>query len=266
MAKRSAVKLEEPVSFRDWVVARQNSTGDRRKGERTRDRIRLATIELLNEVGYRDLKVSSICNRANITPPVLYNYFESKETLVHSVLLEFLQEYTGRIESRGGGRTPYQAMFEANLLWIRSARANAGLMKCLLQFSEERAEFAQLFAQESNRWNQRITQSIVHRFPDAKSNVDEIHFVVHALSGMTDELTRRLFATDEQHLGRLVGRVAPTDAVLAGLLTSVWYRALYAADPPSTEARPLAPLLVDAEAKSRKSGRSRPRSSAKAVS
>ena len=40
-------------SFRDWVELEQKKDTTKRKGERTRDRIRLVTIELLNTIGYR---------------------------------------------------------------------------------------------------------------------------------------------------------------------------------------------------------------------
>lgn len=258
MTEQSAETLEEPISFRDWVEIRQNNAKNRRKGERTRDRIRLATIELLSEVGYLDLKVSAICERAGISPPVLYLYFDSKETLVHNVLQEFLQDYTSRMESRHGGRTPYQAMFESNLFWIRSARVNAGLMRCLLRFSEEQADFAQLFATESNRWHERITHSIMRRFPTAASERDEVHLVVHALGGMMDEMMRRLFTAAEPDLPQLVGRVAPSDEALAALLSTVWYRALYGTNPPSSDSAPLAPQLAAAAAKLARSKRARP--------
>jgi AcrR family transcriptional regulator len=249
MSNLSAFAIEEPISFRDWVEIRQNNATDRRKGERTRDRIRLATIELLNEVSYSDLKVSAICDRAGITPPVLYLYFDSKETLVHSVLLEFLQEYTGRMAARDGARTPFQAMFESNLLWIRSARANSGLMRCLLRFSEEQADFALLFSQESNRWHERITQSIIRRFPNAESERDEVHFVVHALGGMMDEITRRLFDAAEPELSTLVETIARTDEDLAKRLTLIWHRAIYGADPALTESDPFLPRLSAAARK-----------------
>lgn len=250
MARARAATTEGSgtVSFRDWVVDRQRDAGAQRKGERTRDRIRLATIELLNDAGYRDMKVSDICERAGVTPPVLYLYFDSKQSLVRDVLGEFLQAFMNRATA-GSARTPFQAIYDANLHWVRLARANAGLMRCLLQFSEAEKEFADLFAQEGNRWNLRIVQSVAHRFPRAGTEEDEIHFIVHALSGLMDEITRKLFMDEDPGLLRLVARVAPSDEALAGMLTTIWHRALYGFDPAPSETRPLAPRLKDAATK-----------------
>ena len=102
------------TSFRDWVSERQKRDTSRRKGEVTRDRIRLATIELLNSVGYVDLKVSDICRKAKVTAPVLYLYFAGKEPLVHDILVEFLGDFISRSTSTTA-RTAYQAIYDANL-------------------------------------------------------------------------------------------------------------------------------------------------------
>lgn len=245
MMKKSAAETAETVSFRDWVANKQKSVGLRRKGERTRDRIRLCTVELLNEVGYRDLKLTDICKRAKISPPVLYLYFESKEALVQEILVEFLQEFMNRAAS-AGARSPFQAMYDANLQWIRSARANAGLMRCLLQFSEAQGDFAELFARESHEWNLRITASIIRRFPAADREQAQVHFIVEALGGMMDDITRRLFADSDEHLTDVVSSFASKDEDLARALTTLWHRALYCMDPPKAEAPPLAPRLLAA--------------------
>jgi TetR/AcrR family transcriptional regulator, transcriptional repressor for nem operon len=240
MLREPATQIDPTVttSFRDWVSAKQKSDTTRRKGEKTRDRIRLATIELLNSVGYVDLKVSDICRRAKITAPVLYLYFDGKEPLVRDVLTEFLSDFMSRSTS-STARSAYRAIYDANLHWLRAARSNAGLMKCLLQFSDQAPEFAKLFAEQSNQWYLRIAQSIIRRFPAARNEVATIHLVLHALGAMMDELTRKIFAGDDKELNQLIGGVAPDDESLAGFLSLIWYRALYGADPPATESRPL---------------------------
>ncbi len=217
-------------SFRDWVELEQKKDTTKRKGERTRDRIRLVTIELLNSIGYRELKVSDICDAAKISTPVLYIYYASKEILVMDILSEFLEQFMVK-KGDATGFDPYQSMFNANLRWLSLARANTGLMKCLLQFSEEAPEFAKLFASESNKWYYKTAQSLTHRFPAANVEEAQIHLCVSALGGMIDDLTRKLFAERDENIVSLVDKVAPDDVSLAHFITSIWYRALYCADP-----------------------------------
>ena len=48
-----------------------------------------------------------------------------------------------------------------------------------------------------------------------------------------DELTRKIFTSNDEELERLIGLVAPGDEALAGFLSCIWYRTLYAEDPPA---------------------------------
>jgi len=227
------------------VAAQQREAGPRKKGERTRDRIRLAAVELLNEVGYRQMKVADVCDRAGITPPVLYLYFDNKLALTTDVLREFLHRFI-TAPAEGSGATAYQAIYQANHRWVALARANAGLMRCLLELSGDEPAFARLFTAASDDWYRRITDSVVRRFPAAGRDRPAIELSVHALGGMIDDLTRKLFAGMPSEATRLVATVAPTDEALAHFLSVLWYRALYGSDPPDADA--VAPRLAAAAA------------------
>lgn len=249
LGKRVAAPHPEAASFHTWVAAQQRDAGPRRKGERTRDRIRLATVELLNEIGYRQLKVADICERAGISAPILYLYFENKQALTIEVLSEFLDRFISSPHD-GAGLDPYETIYQANLRWIAMARANAGLMRCLLDVSEDEPAFAALFAHKSEIWNRRIADSILRRFPSAASERAEIELVICAVGGMVDELVRKLFAARTPEVTRLAESVAPDDEALAHFISELWYRALYGATAP-TGGRTVAPKLVRAADRSR---------------
>lgn len=237
--------LSTTESFRDWITKRQDNGEAKRKGQRTRDRIWLATADLLNEVGYHDLKVSDICEKANITPPVLYLYFDSKHTLTKEILSEFLQDFMSRVTSVSVS-TAYQSIYQANLRWLRLARENTGLMRCLLQFSQDEPEFAQLFAATSNEWYLRIAKNVTNRYPPAQKEQLQINMIIYTLGGMMDDLTRKLFADRDPNFVKLVAQTAPTDEDLANFTSVVWYRALYGCDPDTSDAEPITPALAKA--------------------
>lgn len=246
----------EIVSFRAWVAHSQRDAGPRRKGERTRDRIRLATAELLNEIGYRQMKVADICRRAGVSSPVLYLYFENKRALTVDVLEEFLDRFMAA-STDASGLTAYAAIYQANLQWVTRARANAGLIQCLLELSDDEPEFAALFARASHVWYRRIADSVIRRYPEAAPDRGAIELVIYAVGGMIDDLTRKLFAARVPEVARLAAQVAPSDEALAGFLSVLWYRAVYGADPPHQVDLPVAPRL--AEAVRGRGRRSRPR-------
>jgi TetR/AcrR family transcriptional repressor of nem operon len=242
----SASNDDDVFSFRDWVESRQREAGLRRKGERTRDRIRLAAVELLNEVGYRDMKVSDVCDRAEVSPPVMYLYFQNKLALTEDVLRDFLENFMTRSTSGSASRTPYEAIYDANLRWLASARANAGLLRCLLQVSDEVPELAELFARANHSWYARVAQSVTHRFPAAAPEQPAITLAVYALGGMMDELSRKLFAMRDPHLLALTDAVASSDEALARFLSVLWHRALYGFDPGPADDPMATPLLTKA--------------------
>jgi AcrR family transcriptional regulator len=223
----------DTLSFRDFVANRQEQDQRRTKGERTRDRIRLATIDALNAIGYRDMKVSDVCERAGITPPVLYLYFDSKLALAAEVLRDFLESFMAGAGPAGHatGRSAYDSILAANLNWIAAARANAGLIRCLLQFADDEPEFASLFSEANRRWYERIARATVARFPDLDIDERQVRLAAYALGGMTDDIVRKLFAAHDPALIALVDHVAPDDAALARFLSILWFRALFGADP-----------------------------------
>lgn len=237
-----------PASFRDVVAERQRADRARTKGERTRGRIFLAAIELLNEIGYRDMKVSDVCKRAKVTPPVLYLYFENKLALTTEVLQAFLDNFLAgpAASERATGRSAFEAIHAANREWIHVARANAGLVRCLLQLADDEPAFARLFADANDRWYRRISTSVLHRFPGVRVREGDVRLAAYALGGMLDELVRKLFTARDPHLAALVAEVAPTDEEFARFVSLLWYRALYASDPVDA-ASPLAPLARAAE-------------------
>ena len=230
-----------PLAFREQVARRPADTA-LRKGERTRERIRLAAIDVLNEVGFREMKVGDVCERAGVSPPVLYLYFPGKTALVEEVLKDFLESFMDSSVSatRSKVRTAYEAIRRANLNWLRAARANAGLIRCLLQYSDEAPEFARLFADFNRRWYLRIADAVLARFPAAAAERGQIALAAYALGGMMDELARKLFVQEDAGLRAVVDAVAPGDEALADFVSVLWHRALYRADPAGA-----GPVLAD---------------------
>lgn len=233
----------DPLSFREFVARRQAADRPRTKGERTRERIRLAAIDVLNAIGYRDMKVSDVCEAAGISPPVLYLYFENKLALTEEVLRDFLESFMAGAGPAGhaSARSPYEAIYAANLNWIAAARANAGLIRCLLQFADEVPEFADLFAEANRRWYERIARATIARFARIEIDERQVTLAAYALGGMMDEMVRKLFAAHDPGLAALAGEIARDDAELARFLSILWYRALFAADPEGVD-NALAPL------------------------
>jgi AcrR family transcriptional regulator len=60
--------------------------------ERTTAMIKEAALELFGRKGYHSTSISQIAKEAGISKGLIYNYFESKEALLHDIILEAVEE------------------------------------------------------------------------------------------------------------------------------------------------------------------------------
>jgi TetR/AcrR family transcriptional repressor of nem operon len=204
-----------------------------RKGERTRLRLKWAAAVVLERNGYLNMRVADICKLAKVSSATLYLYYKNTSEITLEILGEFLQA-AGRL---AGGKGPHGDAFEAILHatqeMVEFFAANAGLMRCLIQISDEVPEFAELWRTSSDAWYRRIAQSVARRTRAGAHNDDVVLFAVYAVGGMVDQLLRDLFVLRNPALEELRARLAPTSRELSELLSILWYRALYGANPSS---------------------------------
>lgn len=188
----------------------------------------------LEQRGYLQLRVADICKKAKVAHSVFYIYFKNKEEITVEVLSEFLT-HTFELDSTPGERQPrtlFDALQAVNLRWIHAIRANAGLSRCLLQLADQVPEFKALSSRSNYEWFVSVTDRMARRFPTAKIDRDALLLANFALGGMMDEFCSKLLVTHEEHLVGLANRIAPTDEALAEFLSTLWYRAVFATDPP----------------------------------
>ena len=64
--------------------------------QQSRARIMEAALELFGSFGYHATSISAIAKKAEISKGLMYNYFESKEDLLHAIIIENIEEYEDR--------------------------------------------------------------------------------------------------------------------------------------------------------------------------
>ncbi len=218
------------VPYARLLRERQREPGKKRKGERTRDSLKLAAVEVLSRVGYHDLRVSDICDRAGASHAAFYLYFRHKKDITRQILTEFLDEVFVQARSIHRRDTPFEAFYHTNLAWIRATRANAGLARCILQLNDDTPDFKKLNEHNGYQHFLRVARTIAKRFLRAEVDEKVLLLTVYALGSMMDDLSRRLLVSRDPHLRKLVDSVTPTDESLAEFLTMLWYRGLFGTD------------------------------------
>jgi len=68
-----------------------------------RQQMLVAAIELLEEREYDRIQVRDVAERAGVALTTMYRYFDSKELLYASAMLQWSTDFFQRVESRGGG-------------------------------------------------------------------------------------------------------------------------------------------------------------------
>ena len=224
-----------PGHFADLLAAVQVHNVGRRKGERTRDRLRLAAVQTLEQRGYLQLRVADICKKAKVSPAVFYLYYPNKEAITVEVLSEFLR-HTFRVDEVPVAPRPRRALFDSlvakNLAWIKGIRSNAGLARCLLQLADQVPGFKLLVSESNYHWAALVTERLMRRHPSVTVDRNALLLAVYAVSGMVDDLCSRLLVSRDERIVAVVGAVVPDDEALAEFVSLLWYRALFGADPP----------------------------------
>lgn len=212
------------LCFIAFLENRLASSPPKQKGLRTRERLKISAAQLLMVNGYIALKVGDITSRAGVAEGSFYMYFRDKTDVTRTVLEEFLTEFAPAMMRPAVVRGPFQSIYETNRSWIALARANDGLFRCLLQFSDSDAEFAAL-AQSTNRgWYERVLQSLPE---EAKAQPATYLLLIYLLGAMMDDLVRKLVIYPDQHFRALLESIGATDEDVADAASVIWTRALH---------------------------------------
>ena len=201
----------------------------KRKGERTRLRLKAAAARLLGDGGYRDLRVSDIHEEANVSNALFYVYFKNKDEITEEVLKGYLAFLEGFPDRERPQVTRFGAIRHGNFRYAQMFQANAGLMRCVFQFTDEFPQFAATWHAWNAQWRERTTRSMLRRRDISMRDTVEIDAAVTALGSMVDAFLRLVFIEREPSIAGT--RYESDPEALADLLTKLWVRALFAEDP-----------------------------------
>lgn len=211
------------------AVLRQQAEDEAlRKTERTRARLLASLAELLIEGAERgELTVAGVTARAGLAHGTFYRYFgdlrDATETLI-GAFADFLAERLAA--AREGEAGSPARVHGATLAYTRLFRANAGLMRCLLDLGRESASFGESFQRLNRAWNRRMASAIARRRAGAGEPPQPAESFLpraYALGGMVDEFLTQLYLRRDPALAHL----ADDESAVATLLTELWCLGAY---------------------------------------
>lgn len=199
-----------------------------RRGQATRQRLKDATARLLHTRSYHEIRLEDIARETGVRVSLFYHYFQSKADITHEVLSDLLDGFRGDVAGRPRGDDPLAAIHFANQRMVALYGANPGAMRCLLEVDEDLAPFAPMWRELTLGWNQRIAANIRRQFPEAFGSEAEYLALAYALAGTADSFLFEYFVQKNPALLEAY----PGEEDVARFLTTLWYRALYLANPP----------------------------------
>lgn len=216
------------ISYIEYLERSFAESPPKRKGERTRERIKIAAAKCLQNLGYIAMRVTDVTEVAEIAEGSFYVYFKDKSDVSLAVLTDLMDNFFALEASREGGRSAYDSIRLANRRWIAVCRANAGLMRCILQVGDETPEFAQLSQRANAVWYERVAMGARRRRGEETAAP---LLAAYLLGGMMDELVRKLIVYPDADLAAVLKRMELDDDGVADASSLIWLRVLHPGEP-----------------------------------
>ena len=119
------------------------------RGRRTRAALLQSGRELFEELGFADVSIDQVAQRAGVSHGTFYTWFDGKEALLREIVLGVVEQMFAA--SRVGSLVPHddpRARVEAaNRLYLRAVTANARILRVLESQADVRADFRALRVQ-----------------------------------------------------------------------------------------------------------------------
>ena len=220
-----------PLNFGDYLEQRQRTNPAKRKGERTKRRLESATVRALENKGFHNMRISDVCELADVSTATFYLYYENKTEIAVAVLKEFTENFNSMRSKNSEEQSTFRAIYHSNLAWIQLVRANAALSRCLLQMGDQESEFAQYFQRISYRWYRFVVNEFIGHIPTLTKDSSVLMLAIYGMGSMIDEVIRSLVVYPNPFFQTVLDDVAPSDEELAEFLSLLWYRCIYGGDP-----------------------------------
>lgn len=208
-----------------------------RNSEKTKLRLMVAALNLLEQVGFRELNLDEVVKSASLAKGTFYIYFPSKDDFLVELARRYVDFEQATIPLRPPAETPFARLREWLGWYEQTFELNVGIIRCIVQMGELNAEMRDLW----HRRNGAMVDRVMTSWYPVDGTIDPAlaRMALRLAGGMLDQ---SLFERHKIQLG--TGREHPDDpALLHELNALLAFRAVYGANPPEHELNLTRPLL-----------------------
>ncbi len=201
------------------------------RGEAARQRLKDAAVRVLERVGYHQMRVTDVTAEAGVAAGLFYHYFPDMKTLTIEVLQDFMERFEAVDDIERGivKGDWYARMYAHNRLVVQSYARNPGIMRCMVQMGEAKAEFGELWRESFQRRLAWFIGALPRLFPEAGLDADRARLLITLLAGMGERLLAEYYIVQVPQLRAL----ALGEEEMTEWITVMFYRALFLENPPN---------------------------------
>lgn len=210
----------------DYVLYLEKRLADAqgaRKIVRTEIQIEIAAARLLAERGYHTISVDQIAETAGLAHGTFYRYFSSKSAVVAKTLSDYFDFVRATRPAIPRGASAHDAIYIANLHYVRCFQRNVGLMKCHFHVKDQEEMIAQVGRRADEGMVARIIRSYQRRNACDAAELAHLRLSAYGLVGMVDELLVKIYGQSNPPLAEY----ADQPEVVAATLSQLWFNSLY---------------------------------------
>ncbi len=212
------------------------------RGLRSRDLIKRAARDALNEKGFRSLRVQDVTERAGVANGLFYRYFRDLREVVAEVSSTFFDELLARTSALTDRSDPYKWIYDNHYLVVEGFARNPGILACLFGLTGDYAEFDGIWKRNAHTWNLGVAGFLRETAGFAPVTAERMGFV---LGAMTEGVIYQELIRHTEDLAQLGRR--PED--IAEVIAVMWYRAIFLANPPARKLRAPGRRLIHSRAR-----------------
>ncbi len=203
------------------------------RGARARAKLKAAALVVLERDGFHKMRIADVTREAGVAQGLFYHYFKDLKSMTLEVLADFTNpaRAVNDIERDVARGDWYGRIYAHNYLVVNSYSRRPGVMRCLLQMADEDVEFSTLLRESYREQLMWLVTLMPRIFPNVVFNEHQALLVVYSLAGIGEGLLREYFINESKTL-----RAADLSVeAIAELLSTMFYRALFLANPPEKQ-------------------------------
>ena len=213
----------------------KETTARTAKGEQARKKLKKAALVVLERVGYHKMRIADVTREAGVAAGLFYHYFRDLKSLTIEVLTDFVASAKNleAIEKDVPRGDWYARIYAHNLFVAKSYAQHPGVMRCMFQLADEDENFSRLIRSNFVEQLNWLVQQMPRLFPQADLTSHQALMVVYTLAASGEVVLRDYYISRDPAL-----RAEDVSAEeLAELLSVIFYRGLFLANPPADKLR-----------------------------